>query len=170
MKRKHLVLCVGAPGSGKSTWIRNHLGEGDAYVSRDEVRFSIVQDDEEYFSHETAVFNEFVKQIEAKLNQGYRVFADATHISWASRRKLIQKLHDKENLNVDVYVLRTSLDTCLERNEKREGRAYVPKSVIRRMNTQMTDPANDPYNYNMIKYIFEDGKEVISFESNLANK
>lgn len=157
MKQKNLVILSGIPGAGKSTWLRNHLGEGDAYVSRDEVRFSIIGDDEDYFSHETEVFNKFVAEIEAKLNEGKRVFADATHINWASRHKLLERIHNKKNINIDVYYFETSLGTCLKRNEQRSGRAVVPNSVIRCMSAQLTDPRNDPYKYRKVKYIYESG-------------
>jgi len=160
MKQKNLVLLSGIPGAGKSYWVKNHLREGDSYVSRDEVRFSIIGDDEEYFSHETEVFDKFVAKIEDELNAGKRVFADATHINHASRRKLLERIHDKDNIDIDVYVFKTSLGTCLERNAQREGRARVPESAIYRMSEQLTDPAHEPYKYREIKYIFEDGKEI----------
>ena len=159
MKQKNLVILSGIPGSGKSTWLRNHLGEGDAYVSRDEVRFSIIGDDEDYFSHETEVYDKFITEIEEKLNSGKRVFADATHINWASRRKLLERIHDKENIDIDVYVFETPLEICLERNEQREGRARVPKSVIKRMFFQANEPFNDPFHYRNIKRIWQDGRE-----------
>lgn len=164
MKQKNLVLLAGVPGSGKSTWLKKHLEDGDAYVSRDEVRFSIIKDDEDYFSHETEVFDKFIAEIEEKLNEGKRVFADATHINWASRRKVLERIHHKDEIDIDVYVFMTSLSTCLERNSKREGRARVPDSAIRRMSAQLTDPAHEPYKYREIKYIFENGKEISAWQ------
>ena len=50
---KKVWLMCGIPASGKSTWAREHQEMfGGVIVSRDEIRFSIVKDDEEYFSHE----------------------------------------------------------------------------------------------------------------------
>lgn len=169
MNKKNLILLAGIPGSGKSTWLRTHLGDGDAYVSRDEVRFSIISDDEDYFAHETEVFDKFVAEIEENLNKGLRVFADATHINWASRRKLLERIHDKDNIDIDVYVFKTPLETCLERNEQRTGRAVVPRSVIRRMGGQMTHPLSDPFKYHMMKNIYPDHEEDIKY-GNLANE
>lgn len=170
MKQKNLVILSGIPGSGKSTWLRAHLGDGDVYVSRDEVRFSTIDDNEDYFSHETEVFDKFVAEIEENLNKGLRVFADATHINWASRRKLLERIHDKENIDIDVYVFKTPLETCLERNDQRTGRAYVPKSVVRRMGAQLTHPLSDPFKYHMMKNIYPDGGEEDIRYGDMGNK
>lgn len=170
MKQKNLVLLAGIPGSGKSTWLRTHLGDGDAYVSRDEVRFSLVGENEEYFSRETEIFDKFIKKIEEGLNAGKRVYADATHINWASRRKVIERLHDKENTNVEVVFFKTPIETCIERNNKREGRARVPETAIRRMRGQITHPLNDPFTYGKITNIYEDGHEEEMRRGNLGNK
>lgn len=151
------MLLAGIPGSGKSTWLRTHLGDGDVYVSRDEVRFSIISDDEDYFAHETEVFDKFVAEIEENLNKGLRVFADATHINWPSRRKLLERIHNKENIDIDVYFFKVPLETCLDRNEQRSGRAFVPRSVVRRMNAQMRHPITDPVKYHSIVEVDENG-------------
>ena len=158
MKQKNLVILVGVPGAGKSTWLRNHLDEGDAYVSRDEVRFSLIEDNDDYFSRETEVFDKFVAKIEEELNCGKRVFADATHINWASRRKLLERIHDKENIDIDVCMITASLETCLARNVQRTGRALVPEGAIRRMYKQLTNPATDPFNYRYIITIDTEGE------------
>ena len=57
------VLC-GIAGSGKSTWINNHLAAFKGYtkvVSRDDIRFMIDNVDEEYFSKEKQVFKKFIE-------------------------------------------------------------------------------------------------------------
>ena len=58
---KTLLLMCGAPGSGKTYWAKKAMGlQGGEipikYFSRDEVRFEMVPEDEEYFSKEDAVF------------------------------------------------------------------------------------------------------------------
>ena len=170
MNKKNLILLAGIPGSGKSTWLRTHLGDGDTYVSRDEVRFSIIGDDEDYFSHETEVFDKFVAEIEEELNEGKRVFADATHINWASRRKLLERIHDKENIDIDVYIFKTPMEICLARNAQREGRAVVSDTVIKRMRGQMTHPLSDPFKYHMMKNIYPDGGEEDIRYGNMGNE
>jgi len=156
MNEKMLWVMCGVPGSGKS-WVAKHIlmrGLGWRYISRDEVRFEIVKDDEEYFSHETKVFNEFIRRIKTALNEEgvFNVIVDATHINWASRRKLLKAL----GLNGDgviCVVVQNEMDEIIENNESRSGRAIVPRAVVRRMSNQMTDPLTDPIKYQGIMYI-----------------
>ena len=51
---KTLYIMCGAPASGKTWFAKHNLcnGPGWYYVSRDEVRFSLLKDDEDYFSRE----------------------------------------------------------------------------------------------------------------------
>ena len=62
-KNKTLYVMVGIPGSGKSTFINTHCQSDWKIVSRDQVRFSIVREDEEYFSKEKKVFKTFIEEI-----------------------------------------------------------------------------------------------------------
>lgn len=136
-----LYMLCGIPGSGKSTWVKKHLDKFDKYVSRDEIRFSMVAEDEEYFSKETEVFKEYCSQITENLNKGYNVFADATHINKGSRKKLLDNISGFDN--VFCIVIQNPLEITLKRNENRIGtRGYVPKSVIRRMHYQFEFPTH----------------------------
>lgn len=148
-----LTLMVGVPGSGKSTFAEKMEKEYNALrVSRDVIRFSMVAEDEKYFSKETEVFNTFAREIATKLFCGYNVIADATHITIKSRAKLINAVkrglklisgnenYLEENVELQACVIRKSLERTLEQNENRKGtRSYVPKSVIRKMNEQFED-------------------------------
>ena len=133
-----LYLMVGFPGSGKSTWLKNHRRENDVIVSRDAIRFSMVAEDEEYFSKEKAVFSEFCRQISENLAAGHNVFADATHLTAASRKKLIDNVTGYDS--VHAIVMNTSLTEAIKRNDNRTGREFVPRSVIRRMACQFEFP------------------------------
>lgn len=67
MKLKKVFLMSGPPASGKSSWIRKNLTPGCEWISRDNVRFAIVSDDEDYFSHEDEVFDIFINYINQTL-------------------------------------------------------------------------------------------------------
>lgn len=154
-----LHILMGTPGSGKSTWIQNHLDEHTVWISRDDVRFSIVAEDEEYFSKEKQVFKEFIRRIDNALENGYDVFADATHLNKASRNKLLRAVNHKLALNVDVIWIKTPLSECIYRNDNRKGtRSFVPRSVIRRMFYQIEKPEFEE-GFNTI-YIVEDNQPI----------
>lgn len=136
-----LTLLMGCPGSGKSTWASNHLDKNTVIISRDDVRFDMVSEDEEYFSKEKEVFKEFIRNINLTIECGYDVFADATHLNEASRNKLIRSISVPVD-EINIVWIKTDLNIALERNENRKGtRAYVPRGVIRRMFYQMTPPS-----------------------------
>lgn len=154
-----LHILMGTPGSGKSTWIQNHLDEHTVWISRDDVRFSMVAEDEEYFSKEKQVFKEFIRRIDNALENGYDVFADATHLNKASRNKLLRAVNHKLALNVDVIWIKTPLSECIYRNDNRKGtRSFVPRSVIRRMFYQIEKPEFEE-GFDTI-YIVEDNQPI----------
>lgn len=154
-----LFLMMGIPGSGKSTWCKNHISPLERYVSRDEIRFSLVSEKEEYFSKENQVYKHFIKQIDGYIKRDYDVFADATHLNSASRNKLLRSISTSPD-EINIIWIKTSLEEALKRNENRKGtRSYVPRSVIRRMCNQIETPS---FEEGIDKiYIIEDNKPII---------
>ena len=155
MNKRLLILC-GIPGSGKSTWAREYVkdqtrqGRHVVIVSRDVIRFALVDEGEGYFSKETDVFRNYISNIQNFLNDDDVdiVIADATHINEKSRAKVLKKLNLRDAL-VEAVVFRTPVTRCIQYNETRVGRAKVPNVVIYNMQNNFTVPTNEE-GFNMI--------------------
>lgn len=153
---KKVYLMIGPAGSGKTTWIHKHATPGvSAHISRDRIRFSFVKEDEYYFSREKEVYMEFVRQICRALSYETKwvdeVYVDATHLTKKSREKLVREL-DSFCLNYDLIavIIKPELEQCLAQNAQREGREFVPETVICNMYKSFQHPLNDDLHYEMI--------------------
>ena len=148
MTREIKILC-GVPGCGKSTWAEKEMnrlcwdGWYPVIISRDEIRFEFLDNNNsnDYFAFEDDVFNEFVREINECAKQGLDyIIVDATHISHASRMKLLRRLRLDARTDVTFEVFDYPLEVCLYRNSLREGREKVPASVIKSMKSSFTMP------------------------------
>ena len=170
MSKKKLFVMCGNAGCGKSTWIQNNLHTFEGYtsvVSRDQIRFLFVSEGEDYFSRETEVYAKFIDDIQFGLENADNVIVDATHLNEGSRGKLLRRIGPAlKGVEIIAIVIKVPLEVSLDQNEKRKGsRAYVPRSVIRRMYHQFTMPTFEegfdkiyvynPYNKGAKYTIFE---------------
>ena len=144
-KKVKLWLMVGIPGSGKSTWIQNHencFAKDHAIISRDKIRFSLLQENDDYFSKEKEVWTQYVAEIKESLKFNTDTILDATHLNEASRGKVLNSLKNYLNdVEINAIVINSGLQTAIKQNNMREGREFVPISAIRRMNSSMTIPS-----------------------------
>ena len=149
-----LILMCGVPGSGKSTWIKNNKSEADLWISRDRIRFEKLKEGDDYFAFEDIVFEQFIEEIACGLEMDKTVIADATHLNRKSRAKVLNKVAKFAD-EIEAIVMDVHLETALERNDNRTGRAFVPRGVIRRMFFQMEAPTRDE-GFDKITFIRED--------------
>ena len=91
----NLYILIGAPGCGKSIWAQEKKALGWSVVSRDEIRYAYLKNNEAYFSHEKEVFDTFVNALAASILSNKNTVADATHLNESSRAKLLQALAAK---------------------------------------------------------------------------
>lgn len=152
----------GIPGSGKSTWLKNHrsyFAEESAIISRDEIRFNMLEDGDDYFAKEKEVWTEYVAQTINSLKFNVDTILDATHLNEGSRAKILKAIKNHlEDVEINIIVIHPTLDVAISQNNQREGRSFVPLSVIRRMNSQMTLPTLEEGFDHIYIYEEENGK------------
>ena len=98
-------------------------------------------ENEDYFGKEDSVWAEYVNQAKASLKYNENTILDATHISPASREKIIRALkYSLSGVEINIIYIHGDLETAFAQNDNRTGRAFVPRSVIRRMSYQIQPP------------------------------
>lgn len=119
----------------------------------------MLDEDDDYFAKETPVFNEFIRQAQAAIDDENvnDIYIDATHLSQGSRNKTMKRLN-LDNVGMTICVsFDVPIGICKARNALREGRAKVPDKVIENMRTSFTIPV---CGFNEIWVINEEGMRV----------
>ena len=132
--------------------------ETDILISRDNIRFSMLKKDQEYFEVENEVRDCFFRQINNFTADEYPcedVYIDATHLNRKSRKQVLN--HVSENTYKIAVSFEVPLGVALTRNAQRTGRALVPESVIRNMHSRFEKPSFGE-GFNEIWHIDAEGK------------
>ena len=88
-KENVLYLMMGIPGSGKSTYAKQFASRNSIqYISRDEIRFSLLQPTDGYFDKENEVMKILREKTNLALENG-STLVDSTNLSEKSRAKLL---------------------------------------------------------------------------------
>lgn len=130
-------LMMGLPGSGKSTYIEQHL-EDVVIVSQDEIR-KIFYGNQFYPNAEFYVHGDAKNISRLMLSQGKSIVIDATSIL-NKYRKEWKSIAKEYGANYTIIFIDTPKEICLKRNKKRPKSKQVPDSVIENMDFQMQRP------------------------------
>lgn len=133
--RTRIVLLVGLPGSGKSTYLERL---GVKALSSDAVR-GLLADDENDQSIHREVFATLRYLLRRRLALLRPVtYLDATHLTVRERRPYV-KMGQLYGCAVEAVFFDVPLEVCLQRNRGR--RRVVPEDVMVRMAAKLTPPA-----------------------------
>lgn len=134
-----MYVMIGAPGCGKSYYIKQHLKDNEIVISRDAIRFSMLKDTDAYFSKEKQVYNEFIRQINAAIADDRDFYVDQTSLNRGARAKLFSHLEKKPNKMIAIY-MNAPLEKILYQNSLRTGRALVPEDAVINMFNSIEKP------------------------------
>ena len=132
-----IVITVGLPGSGKSTYLARRRINA---ISSDELRRLIADDPTDQTIH-SRVFAAIRYLIRQRLAIGRPLtYIDATHLTrWERRPYLL--LARRCQCDIEALFFDVPVDVCIRRNRKR--RRVVPEKAIREMARKMTAPTRE---------------------------
>ena len=132
-----VVLAIGLPGSGKSSWFKRH---NITPLSSDMLR-ALLFDDPTEQRFQDLIFSNLRSMLKARLIAKRPLnYVDATNLTPHERQSWIKLGHDY-GYEVQSVFFDVPLEVCLERNHKRER--VVADDVMRRMSAKLKAPTFD---------------------------
>jgi len=129
-----VVLAIGLPGSGKSSWFKRH---NITPLSSDMLR-ALLFDDPTEQRFQDLIFSNLRSMLKARLIARRPLnYVDATNLTPHERQSWI-KLGQDYGYEVQAVFFDVPLEVCLERNHKRER--TVADDVMRRMSAKLKAP------------------------------
>jgi len=129
-----VVLAIGLPGSGKSSWFKRH---DISPLSSDLLR-TLLFDDATEQRFQDLVFSNLRSMLKARLIARRPMnYVDATNLSPHDRHTWIKMAKDY-GYEVHAVFFDVPVEVCIERNQRRERN--VPEDVMRRMAGKLKAP------------------------------
>jgi predicted kinase len=132
-----VVLAIGLPGSGKSSWFKRH---SIVPLSSDMMR-SILFDDVREQRYQDLVFSNLRSMLKSRLIAKRPTnYVDATNLTPQERQHWIKLAKDYQ-YEVQAVFFDVPLEVCIERHQRRDR--VVPDDVMRRMAAKLKPPTFD---------------------------
>lgn len=135
MVRPRIVVLIGLPGSGKSTWAARY---GHAVLSSDDIRGWLSDDPTNQNIHRR-VFSTLRYILRHRLELGRPLtFIDSTSLTRRERRPYI-KMGELYDCEVEAVFFDAPVELCQQRNRSR--RRVVPEAAIEDMARRLSWPS-----------------------------
>ncbi|HZQ20160.1 MAG TPA: ATP-binding protein [Terriglobales bacterium] len=132
-----VILAVGLPGSGKSSWFKRH---NITPLSSDVLR-TVLFDDPKEQRFQDLLFSNLRSMLKARLIARRPMnYVDATNLTPHERHNWI-KLAKDFGYEVQALFFDVPLEVCIERHHRRDR--IVPEDVMRKMSAKLKPPTFD---------------------------
>jgi predicted kinase len=125
-----VVILVGLPGSGKTSFFQSRFAGTHAHVSKD-----LLPNARDKGARQMAL-------VEGALREGRSVVVDNTNPRVVDRAPLVAAAR-RNGARVVGYYLDTARGECLARNRQREGRARVPDVAVHVAASRLQAPTRE---------------------------
>ncbi len=151
-----LVLLVGAPGSGKSTFAALHF-TADEILSTDALRLEFTGD-EGSMDANPAVFAELRERLKPRMRRNLPTGVDATNPTSAIRAQL-RKMADRHGRHTIVVALNLRRSVCRRRNAERDRTVpeHILDGLVSQVRAELPDIDNEGFS---AVYVFTKKSEV----------
>ena len=142
MEHKTLVIMMGIQGSGKSTFYHRFLASEYVHINLDTLKTRY---------RESTAFSEAIAN-------GENIAVDNTNPTKADRARYISAAK-AAGYKIIGYFMESKLKVCMERNEKREGKAKVPSKAIAATSNKLQMPSYDE-GFDKLYFVSNDGENM----------
>lgn len=140
MNRPTLILLVGPPGVGKTTYAEKYISKhsNTVHLSSDKIRKELWGDEATQGDNNEVFYRMQTRAVDG-LNFGYDVIYDATNMTRKDRARIIAAC--PKFARIETHIIWAPIETCIERDTARKR--TVGKEVIDRMLKRFQSPYYD---------------------------
>jgi predicted kinase len=134
---QRIILMVGLPGSGKSTWLER---QGVVPISSDALRQLLADDPTDQTIH-GRVFAAMRYLLRQRLAIGREVsYVDATHLTQGERAPYV-RIARSFGCEIEAVFFDVPVEVCIARNNARHR--VVPEDAIRMLEAKLVPPSSE---------------------------
>lgn len=156
MKKLRIILTMGIPACGKSTWAKQYIKDNQGWkiVNKDYLRL-MIDDGKWSKQNEKVILSIRDSIIETILNSGFNVIVDDTNLSDTHYNHIKEKFKGVATVEIKDFT-HVSLEECILRDSKRQN--YVGEKVIRQIYNQYlrVEPVKPVYDPELMNVVLVD--------------